>query len=144
MSTQVTAFDQLDMACIAAGTVAAEVRQRIALRLADWRLTHLADDVQLVAAELITNACAITPQGQIRVRFTRETKGVLLAVWDSSHQMPRVQPVAELDLDDLDLSEQNFDRNGGWGLQLVTALSTECGVSRTDPQGKWVWSRFSV
>lgn len=142
MHSQATALGALDMTCLAAATVAAEARQRIALRLSAWGLMRLSGDVQLIAAELIANACSITPEGRIRVRFEREPKAVLLAVWDGSGRLPRVRPAKELELDDLDLREENFDRNGGWGLQLVQSLSSECGVSRTDPIGKWVWSRL--
>lgn len=144
MGTQATAFNALDWTCLAVGTVAAEVRQLIALRLTDWRLTSLSSDVQLVAAELVANACAVTPDSRIRVRLTREPQAVLLGVWDGSGYMPQVRPVKELSLDDIDLSPENFDRNGGWGLQLVQSISAECGVTRTSPQGKWVWARFLV
>lgn len=144
MNPQIATFEALDMTCLAAGTVGADARQRIELRLSGWGLTLLADDAQLIAAELITNACAATPDRHIRIRFSRETNSVLLAVWDASDLLPRVRPTRELELDDLDLNEESYDDNGGWGLQLVQALSTECGVSRTHPNGKWIWARISA
>ncbi|WP_151566621.1 ATP-binding protein [Actinomadura rudentiformis] len=131
------------MTCIAAGTVAAEVRRRIELRLADWRLPHIAADTFVIADELIVNACTETPEGEIRVWFTRQPGAVLLAVWDSSDAMPQARPVVELEPEDLDLSPQNFDNNGGWGLPLVLALASECGTTRTRPHGKWVWARIT-
>lgn len=140
MGIQTTDFELLDMTCLAARTVPAEVRQRIGLRLAAWGLEGLGGDVRLVATELVANACAETPQGRIRVRFTRQPDGLLLAVWDGGDRMPHVRPVRQLEPDDLDLSEDALDRNGGWGLQLVEALSRECGVNRTYPNGKWVWA----
>lgn len=90
MEIQVTAFEQLDMKCLAARTVAADARQRIGLRLSAWGLARLSGDVQLVAAELIANACAATPEQEIVVRFCREAGSVLLAVWDASEQIPSV------------------------------------------------------
>jgi hypothetical protein len=141
---RVTHLPDMDVTCLAAGTVAAEVRQRMGFRLAAWGLMHIAHDAFLIADELITNACAATPHGEIRIRFTREVESVLVGVWDSSDQMPMVKAVVELTLDDLDLSEDNFDDNGGWGLPLVRALSCDCGVSRTSPRGKWVWSRLTT
>src|SRR5512139_3648615 len=135
MSAHAVGLDPLHMTCLAAGTVAAEARHRIVLRLSAWSLMHLSDDVQLVAAELVANACAITPDGPITVRFCREAGAVVLAVWDASDEMPRVQSVRELTLDDLDLCEANFDHNGGRGLQLVQALASECGVRKTAPTG---------
>src|SRR5512139_2823808 len=38
MNTPAEIIEELDMTCLAAGTVAGEVRQRIALRLANWGL----------------------------------------------------------------------------------------------------------
>lgn len=142
MHSPAISLGALDMTCLAAPTVAADARHRIALRLSAWGLMRLSGDVQLIAAELIANACSVTPDGRIRVRFEREPRAVLLAVWDGSGRMPRARPARELRLEELDCDEENFDRNGGWGLQLVQALSSECGVNRTDPAGKWVWSRL--
>lgn len=139
-----SSFDNLDMTCVAAGTVAAEVRQRIEFRLDGWGLHRLADDIHLVATELITNACAATPMEQIRIRFTREAHSVFLGVWDSSDVLPRMRQPEELELDRLTLSPEAFDDNGGWGLHLVRTLSSEFGVIRTQPYGKWMWSRFTV
>lgn len=144
MRTEATTIGALDMSCLAAMTVAADARQRIGLRLSAWGLARLSADVQLVAAELIANACAATPEGQIGVRLVPEAGSVLLAVWDGSDEMPSVQPVTELALEDLDLSEENLDDNGGWGLHLVQSLSSECGIRRTDPVGKWVFARFAI
>jgi hypothetical protein len=47
-------------------------------------------------------------------------------------------------LDDLDLSEEAFDENGGWGLQIVQALSARCGAVRDPVGGKWIWARVLV
>jgi anti-sigma regulatory factor (Ser/Thr protein kinase) len=134
----------LDMTCLAAKTVAAEVRQRIDLRLEAWKLSHLAFNASLIAAELITNACVATPEDKIRICFRREPKCVVVGVWDSSDEMPRPQPVVELEPGDLDLSEEHFDDNGGWGLALVRELASSCGVTRTEHGGKWVWARLAI
>src|SRR5262245_58183977 len=104
MGAPTTALGGLDMTCIAATTLAAEARQRIGYRLASWGLGHLGHDARLIAAELISNACAATPEAEVRIRFTREPGGVALAVWDSAVEMPRVKPVVELAPEDLDLS----------------------------------------
>jgi anti-sigma regulatory factor (Ser/Thr protein kinase) len=121
----------------------------IECRLATWGLSHLASDVALVAGELIANAVQSAPEREIRVRFAREDGAVLLGVWDSSEKMPVVTPVKELALKDVvpdprALDEGYDDGTGGWGLPIVQALSSECGVQRTEPVGKWVWSRLKV
>jgi hypothetical protein len=61
-------------------------------------------------------------------------------VWDGSDRLPQVQPIKEMSADDLDLSPENFDDNGGWGLHIVRATASECGVRKTAPYGKWVWA----
>src|SRR6266545_5565411 len=142
MGARTTALGGLDMTCLAAATLAAEARQRIGIRLAAWGLEHVAHDARLIASELIANACAATPEGEVRIRFTREPTTVLLAVWDSSDEMPQVKPIVELDPQDLDLSPENWDDNGGWGLPMVQAIASECGVKPTDPRGKWVWAKL--
>ena len=144
MNSRTAAHGGLDITCMAATTVAAEVRQRIGIRLAERGLGCLDDDAFLVAGELIVNACEATPDSEIRIRFTRELGTVTFAVWDASDRMPQVRPVVELQPEDLDLSPEKWDDNGGWGLPLVRALSSTCGVSRTAPRGKWVLARLTV
>lgn len=133
----------LDLTCLAAKTVPGQVRTLVRLRLLEWGLPGLVDDACLVAAELVTNACEATPEKPIRTRFTRDAHGVVLAVWDSSDRLPQAAPIVELELDDLDLSEENLDRNGGRGLPLVQALATDYGTRKTNPHGKWTWARLT-
>lgn len=141
---QVDQIESLDISCLPSHTLSGEVRRRIELRLSSWGLGRLSSDMQLIASELVTNACAATQGSLVRISFVREDDAVCLAVWDASDRLPQVQSVQELDVQDLDLDEKNFDRNGGRGLQIVQQLSTSCGVRETRPCGKWVWSRLSV
>ncbi|MDL4819731.1 ATP-binding protein [Actinomadura opuntiae] len=106
-----------------------------------------AGDVHLIAGELVANAIQSTPDREIRVRFTREARAVRLAVWDASEAMPVARPVVELTLDDIApdpcaLDAGYDDGTGGWGLPIVQALATRCGVERTRP-GKWVWAEVA-
>ncbi|GAA2150991.1 hypothetical protein GCM10009727_55700 [Actinomadura napierensis] len=128
-----------------AATVPGQVRTLLGFRLTEWGLPSGAPDVFLIADELVTNAMRSTPSAEIRVHFTRERGGVLLRVWDASDAMPVVKPVVELTLDDVRPDAQALDPGhddgtGGWGLPIVRALSARCGVDRTEPSGKWVWS----
>jgi anti-sigma regulatory factor (Ser/Thr protein kinase) len=141
--------DELDITCLAAWTVAGQVRMSVECRLAAWGLSHLASDVALVAGELVANAVRSTPEREIRVRFAREDGAVLFGVWDGGAAMPVVATVKELALEDVvpdpqALDEGYDDGTGGWGLPIVQALSAECGVRRTVPAGKWVWARLKV
>jgi len=49
----------------------------------------------------------------------------------------------ELSLATLDVREEHFDDNGGWGLPLVQALANSYGVEPTQG-GKWVWASLKV
>lgn len=146
MNAEAMLSGELDMTCLAAWTAPGQVRTHIEYRLAEWDLSALVQDLHLIAGELVANAVEATPDGEIRVRFTREPNAVLLGVWDSSNQMPVPKPVVELSLLDIEpdphaLEPHHDDGTGGWGLPIVQALSSEYGVTPTPPKGKWVWSR---
>lgn len=145
--TKVVNSNGLDCMCLAAKTLAGEMRQRIGIRLDEWGLAHLAGDVLLIADELIVNACAATPERKIRIRFTREPGAVLVGVWDSSDARPVPRPVTELTLDDIIPDPEALDPGhyeGGRGLAIVRALASECGITATQPSGKWVWARCAI
>ena len=136
---------ELDISCLAARTTAGLVRTLVEFRLAEWGLEKIAGDVLLIVGELVANAVEYTRDREIRVRFTREAGAVVLAVWDSSDEMPVARPVTELGLNDIvpdarALDDGYDDGTGGWGLPLVQALSSDCGVRKTEPSGKWVWA----
>ncbi|TDB83620.1 ATP-binding protein [Actinomadura sp. KC216] len=100
----------------------------VELRLASWGLAVLRDDATLVASELVTNAIRYASEREIRVRFAREGRGVLLEVWDPSDLMP--------------VRKQDAEGLCGRGLPIVEALAFGCGVCPTEPCGKWVWARI--
>ncbi|WP_165978528.1 ATP-binding protein [Actinomadura darangshiensis] len=107
-----------------------------------WDYFHILDNALLIVSELVTNAARQTPCEEIRLQITRDAYGVIIAVWDAADALPQAKPMAELTLEDLDLSEEAFDDNGGWGLHIVQALSTKCGVIVDPAGGKWIWSRM--
>ncbi|XVQ08473.1 ATP-binding protein [Spirillospora sp. CA-255316] len=149
MSADTETSAALEMAFLAAATAPGQVRTHVRFRLTEWDLLRIADDLDLIATELVTNAVEATPDGEIRVRFTREVRSVWFGVWDSSAARPVSRPVRELALADiapdaLALLPGHEDGTGGWGLPMVEALSSECGVRWTDPCGKWVWSRVAL
>ncbi|GAA2434432.1 hypothetical protein GCM10010191_56070 [Actinomadura vinacea] len=148
MNAETVAQEGLDMTFVAAATAPAQVRTHLKFRLSDWGLLRAAEDVCVIAGELITNAVESTPDREIRVRFTRERCGVVLAVWGSSDDLPVSRPLAELSLTDITpdpeaLDPGHDDGTGGWGLPIIEALSAQCGVRKTHPHGKWVWSLVS-
>ena len=114
-------------------------------RLGAWGLDEDARyDAHLILAELVANAVAATPVGgSITLHCRRDVDGVVLGIGDPSPGLPRnPPPVVELEPEDLDLSEEGFDDNGGWGLTLVAALSADCGVTPLGSGGKVVWARL--
>jgi hypothetical protein len=137
-----TTFDDLRITMLASKAAAGLSRTLIGARLYKWGCTHISDDAFLIITELVANASAATPAKEIKVRLSRDTDGVLLAVWDSSNQTPQSKRVVELTLDTLDLSEGHWDHNGGWGLPIVVALAADCGYAPDPYGGKWVWARL--
>ncbi|RAY15536.1 hypothetical protein DPM19_06975 [Actinomadura craniellae] len=116
-------------------------------RLITWGVGEAARyDAHLVLAELVANAVAVTPMGgHITVYCHREPAGVVVGIADPCSELPRnPAPVTELEPGDLDLREENFDANGGWGLTIIRALSADCGVTPLPRGGKIVWSRLRL
>ena len=102
-------------------------------------------DAHLVLAELVANAVSVTPaDGRITVGCDREAGGIVIGVADPCPRLLRAPaPLVELRPEDLDLREENFDLNGGWGLGIVGALSAAWGADPLpDGRGKVVWARL--
>ena len=113
-------------------------------RIRKWDYFHILDNALLIVSELVTNAARQTPHKEIRLQLSRDAYGIIIAVWDADHALPRAKPMTELTLDDLDLSEEAFDDNGGWVLHIVQALSAKCGVIGDPAGGKWIWARMQL
>ena len=135
--------DCLLMTMLASNATAGLARTLTRARLHRWKYTHISDDALLVVSELIANAVAATrPGGEIRFQLSRDCAGVLAAVWDDAPGTPRTRGVPDITLETLDLAEERWDDNGGWGLPLVAALAAECGYCPDPNRGKWIWARF--
>ncbi len=117
-------------------------RTLVDARIRKWDYFHILDNALLIVSELVTNAARQTPREEIRLQLSRDSYGITIAVWDAAHELPRAKPKTELTLEDLDLSEEAFDDNGGWGLHIIQALSTKCGVTGDPAGGKWIWARI--
>ncbi|GAA4232762.1 hypothetical protein GCM10022254_33580 [Actinomadura meridiana] len=118
-------------------------RTLAASRLCNWDYSRILDDALLIVSELVTNAARQTPNEEIRLQISRDAGGVIIAVWDRDSQYPQAKRHRQpLTLEELDLSSEAFDDNGGWGLHIVQALSLRCGATRDPAGGKWVWSRM--
>jgi anti-sigma regulatory factor (Ser/Thr protein kinase) len=137
-----TMTGDLRISLLATKAAAGLARTLAETRLGKWGFTDISGDALLVIAELVTNSVQETPNREIQFRLARDGAGVLIAVWDSSPRPPVARPVTELTLDTLDVREEHWDDNGGWGLALVQALSADCGCDPDPTGGKWVWARI--
>ena len=109
--------------------------------LRQWDLEALADTVELLVSELVTNAvraaALIAPQPaeigpvpapQIRLWLTSNRASVVIQVWDGD----RHQPVCQ---------DEGLEAEAGRGLLLVETLSAQWGCCASDRQaGKVVWA----
>ncbi|POM27792.1 hypothetical protein BTM25_22130 [Actinomadura rubteroloni] len=103
-----------------------------------WGLAALASDAVLIVGELMANAVEVSGVlDRIGVHVRAERTRIVLAVWDGDAALPAPRHV-ELSLEALDLDEDNWDDNGGWGLTIVQSLSSACWIEQTPPRGKWV------
>ena len=110
--------------------------------LREWQMGQLADPVELVVAELVTNAMQAsagltgsrfagywapgTPP--VRVWLSADDHRVVIQVWDGSDRPPVPQPV-------------DPEADSGRGLLLVGALSEEWGCYTPEKSsGKVVWA----
>jgi len=109
--------------------------------LAAWRLDSIADDVELVTSELVTNSVTATLSLQIAapvaVYLALERCGLFILVWDASPDLPARRDHAS------DAEPGHGLELSGRGLQLVQALSADWGTG-AQPGGKVTWARFDL
>jgi anti-sigma regulatory factor (Ser/Thr protein kinase) len=99
----------------------------------EWQLSLLADDIELIVSELVTNATRaaglarddILATPVVRLSIVCDLRCVLIRVWDSNSQMPTRRDAGP-------------DEERGRGLMLVEHLCTEWGAYR-EADGKVVW-----
>jgi hypothetical protein len=112
------------------------------LILWEWGMQAIADAVELVVSELVTNALmasnelavarfpgrAVSEVPPVRFWLACDRRKVLIEVWDASTELPVCQ----------DLQPES---ETGRGLQLVEAVSTDWGsYASADRNGKMVWA----
>jgi anti-sigma regulatory factor (Ser/Thr protein kinase) len=113
-------------------------RQEARTTVCRWHLETLADTVELLVSELVTNAVnaaatmparpARAPEFQVRFWLASDRHQVMIHVWDPDRRRPVSQDAWP-------------DAETGRGLMLVTALSTRWGCYSPEGQGgKIVWA----
>jgi anti-sigma regulatory factor (Ser/Thr protein kinase) len=128
---------------LGARPAAVQVARRHAKNILDeWRMGALADTVELLVSEIITNAVRASARlshrqheaGQapgalpVRLWLTSDRHRVMIQVWDGDHHQPT--PL-----------NAGLDAEAGRGLLLVETLSAQWGCYAPDgPGGKIVWA----
>ncbi|MEU7149755.1 ATP-binding protein [Streptomyces sp. NPDC045456] len=107
----------------------ARARRLVETALKTWELYEFADDVTMVASELVTNAVQHSKRRRLRIRVSRPAHNrVLVTVFDRSFALPILRAPDEQD-------------TNGRGLLLVDVLSDRWGTHRR-PFGKSVWAEL--
>jgi hypothetical protein len=124
-------------------TVVPCARGHARLVLAEWGLAHLADPIELVVSELVTNGLRASAGllgsrfggrwspgiPTVRMWLSSDGRTVLVQVWDGNDRMP-------------ERKEPSPDSEGGRGLLVVEALSETHGAFLPeDASGKVLWAR---
>jgi anti-sigma regulatory factor (Ser/Thr protein kinase) len=128
----------------AAPAAIGRARQLVRFALSLWGLAALADDAELVASELMTNAVEATgatgtqttPDGfgtaaTVQVRVLMYQASIIIEVWDRDPGAPHRQETA-------------FDDEGGRGLMIVAALCKQWDFFGAADGGKVVWAELAV
>lgn len=91
-----------------------DARLHVRARLGTWRLGHLAEALQLIASELVTNAIQHAAGSDVVLWLALTDASVVIRVWDANPNPPTPAEAGDLD-------------ESGRGLALVTALSARSG-----------------
>ena len=121
--------DYLELGALPGAVPCARLHARLLIR--EWGLAALADDVEILVSELVTNAVQATRAlGQavpVQLWLLADTARILIIVWDASPQPPIRADVST-------------EAESGRGLLLVEALSHQWGTSAAPAGGKTVWA----
>jgi anti-sigma regulatory factor (Ser/Thr protein kinase) len=97
----------------------------------EWDLRALADDAELIVAELVTNAIKASADGTARfvtLKLIADGNCLSIGVWDDSPLMPEPQP-------------HEIDSDSGRGFEIITMLSASISVIPDQyGSGKTVWA----
>ena len=114
--------------------------------LREWHLQELADTVELIVSELVTNAVRASAgliasqfaghwapgRPPVRLWLAADGQHAVIQVWDADDHMPARQDAGP-------------DAEGGRGLQLVESLAAEWGAYMPEASsGKVVWAVVSA
>lgn len=105
--------------------------------LAEWGLSAVVDDAELVISELATNALLAPPGPEespalIRLWLLGAESHLVVVIWDGSRQPPELAQVPAM-------------AENGRGVWIVSQLSTDWGwYEHPGIGGKCVWAEFGI
>jgi anti-sigma regulatory factor (Ser/Thr protein kinase) len=125
--------DFLELGALPSAVSCARLHARLAIQ--EWGLATLADHVELLVSELMTNAVhaswGVAPALSVRLWLLADRERVLIIIWDASPHAPvRAEVTAEAE--------------SGRGLMLVEAISAQWGTSAIPSGGKTVWALITA
>lgn len=111
--------------------VVADARRAVTQWSVGWDVPHLADSLELLVSEMVTNA-VIHGFGPVQVRGSFDGYRVRIEVQDDATAVPRAHVTAATELDE-----------HGRGLQLIAMLADDWGTAGT-ATGKSVWVELAT
>ena len=122
-------WDFLELGALPSAVPSARLHARLVAQ--EWGLAGLADGVELVVSELVTNAVHASRRlgsaSSVRSWLLAGVQRMLIIVWDASPQVPVPAGVGP-------------DAESGRGLLLVAAASSAWGTESSPSEGKTVWA----
>jgi anti-sigma regulatory factor (Ser/Thr protein kinase) len=121
--------DFLELGALPSAVSCARLHARLVIQ--EWGLAALADNVELLVSELMTNAVhaswGLGSSFPVRLWLLADAERVLIIVWDASPHAPI-------------RAEISVEAESGRGLMLVAAISAQWGTGATPSGGKTVWA----
>lgn len=111
--------------------VVADARRAVTAWCRGWELVHLADSVELLVSEMVTNA-VVHGIGPVQVHGAFDGSRIRVEVQDNAAAVPEGRVTAATELDE-----------HGRGLQLIAMLADSWGTTPT-PTGKTVWIELAA
>jgi anti-sigma regulatory factor (Ser/Thr protein kinase) len=130
----------LELGALPSAVPSARLHARLVV--GEWGLESIADTVELIVSELVTNGVKASRKLEhkppVWLGLSSDGHQVLVAVWDGNEEPIQSPGVGDLELPDL-------EAEGGRGLLLVDSLSTDWGMYLPEGvPGKVVWSVITV
>jgi anti-sigma regulatory factor (Ser/Thr protein kinase) len=130
----------LELGALASAVPCARLHAKVVLH--EWGLAVLAEPVELIVSEMVTNAVRASEEltgcrsggrwipgtSPVKLWISSDRQRVLVQVWDGNDRMPVRQETADLEAE------------SGRGLLLVETLSAEWGAYEVQGTGKVVWA----